>query len=71
MIILNQDSFDALWDATKLAAEAGQETVTVKIGKSRFHFNTEEAIALCDQHYNSFKGTPTRVYPENREGPEP
>lgn len=72
-IAWDQASFEKLWDATKLAAEAGAESFTVDLGrkKGRHTFETVEAIGICGQLYNSFKGAPARVYPENREGPEP
>lgn len=71
--IWDRPSFDKLWAATKLAAEAGQESFTLDLGrkKGRHDFLTTDAINLCDRLYNDFEGTPTRVYPENREGKEP
>lgn len=69
-VTLSRDAFNAVWEAAKLAAEAGAESFTVSVGRSKFHMNTEEAIDLCNRLEPKFN-TPARVYPENREGREP
>lgn len=69
-VTVSREAFDAVWEAAKLAAEAGAESFTVTVGRSKFHFNTEEAINLCNRLEHEFK-KPKKVYPENREGPEP
>lgn len=69
-VTLSREAFDAVWEAAKLAAEAGAESFTVTVGRSKFHMSTEEAIGLCNRLEPTFN-TPARVYPENREGKEP
>lgn len=69
-VTLSREAFDAMWEAAKLAAEAGAESFTVTVGRSKLHFDTEEAINLCNRLESTFN-TPAKTYPENREGQEP
>lgn len=69
----DEGSYEKLWEATKMAAEAGQEHFTVDLGrkKGRHIFGTEEALGLCETLSAQFKLNPMPVFGENREGKEP
>lgn len=71
-IAWDKASFEKLWEAMKLASEAGAESFTVDLGrkKGRHKFGTIYAIGLCNTLERAF-AKPKRTYPENREGPEP
>lgn len=73
-MIWDRPSFEKLWDATRLAGEAGMESFTVDLGRKKGGhktFNTIAALELCHQLDAQFKAAPARTYPENREGAEP
>lgn len=71
-IAWDRASFEKLWEAAKLASEAGADSFTVDLGrkKGRHKFGTIHAIGLCNTLQQAF-AKPKRIYPENREGPEP
>lgn len=74
MMIWDRPSFEKLWEATRIAGEAGQESFTVDLGRKkggRHTFDTVEALELCHRLDADFKSVPERTYPENREGQEP
>lgn len=74
MMIWDRPSFDKLWEATRLAGEAGMESFIVDLGRKkggRKSFNTVEAVELCHQLAADFAAVTERTYPENREGKEP
>lgn len=74
MMIWDRPSFEKLWEATKLAGEAGQESFVIDLGRKkggRHSFNTIVALELCHTLDAQFKAVAERTYPENREGQEP
>ena len=74
MMIWDRPSFEKLWDATRLAGEAGMESFSVDLGRKKGGlktFDTIQALELCHELDAQFKAVVERAYPENREGKEP
>ncbi len=67
-------SYDKLWAATMLAAEAGQSSFSLDLGRKaggRLTFDTVEALGLCETLRVQFENNPMPIFGENREGEEP
>jgi hypothetical protein len=70
----DQASYNKLWAATTLAAEAGQSSFSLDLGRKkggRLTFDTVEALDLCETLRVQFDANPMPIFGENREGREP
>lgn len=69
----DKPSFDKLWEATKLAGEAGAPEFGVDLGRKlgRRTFTLAEALDLCETLRHEFDASPMPIFGENREGQEP